>query len=79
MIGASAEWKEHIMSDAGETIDDLTPTADRVEQNRPVVDEPGDPESVTEPAPLSEAREVDIADAMDQREEVPLDEDLEAR
>jgi hypothetical protein len=67
--------KERIMSDAGERIEDLKPTADVVEQERPDVDEPDDPERTAGPVGSSGVTEADAADVADQREEVPLDDE----
>ncbi|WP_067200683.1 hypothetical protein [Microbacterium sp. XT11] len=63
------------MSDARDRIDEDKPTADLLEQDRPDVDEPDDPEYAVSSAPLTDAREADVADVADQREEVPLDDE----
>lgn len=63
------------MSDAGERIDDLKPTADLAEQQRPALDEPDDPERAVSPEPVSALTEADAADVADQREEVPFDDE----
>ncbi|MGB6069960.1 MAG: hypothetical protein WBG53_05385 [Rhodococcus sp. (in: high G+C Gram-positive bacteria)] len=46
-----------------------TPTEDRVEQNHPIADEPDEPSADGLPI------EADARDVLDQRAEVPLDDD----
>ncbi|AJW42687.1 MULTISPECIES: hypothetical protein [Nocardiaceae] len=46
-----------------------TPTEDRVEQSLPIVDESGEPSTSDLPV------EADVRDVLDQRAEVPLDDD----
>ncbi|WP_156399330.1 hypothetical protein [Rhodococcus sp. Leaf278] len=46
-----------------------TPTEDRVEQNLPIMDEPDEPSADDLPT------EADASDVLDQRAEVPLDDD----
>ncbi|MFY2789708.1 hypothetical protein [Rhodococcus sp. KRD162] len=50
-----------------------TPTEDRALQNTPIMDEPEEPTAVDLPI------EADVRDALDQRAEVPLDEDRDER
>ena len=50
-----------------------SPTADRVEQNQPITDEPDDIDAGDLPT------EADTRDVIDQRTEVPLDDEYDER
>jgi len=63
------------VSDAADRIDEEKPTADLLEQERPDVEEPDDPERALATGPGIDVREADPVDAAEQREEVPLDDD----
>lgn len=56
-------------------IDEQKPTADHQEQERPEVDDPDDPETPPVAPPDFGGPDADPADVVEQREEVPLDED----
>ncbi|GAT73544.1 hypothetical protein [Microbacterium hydrocarbonoxydans] len=62
------------MSDA-DPIEEQKPVADLREQERPDLDEPDDPESPVTASTALDGAEADPADVVDQREEVPLDDD----
>ncbi|WP_431806352.1 hypothetical protein [Microbacterium paraoxydans] len=65
------------MSLSDQPIDEAKPEADLQEQERPDLEVPDDPE-VTVPAdPDVHSAEADPADAVEQRLEVPLDDDLD--
>lgn len=63
------------MSDAADPIEEQKPTADLREQERPDLDEPDDPEAPVTASTALDGAEADTADVVDQREEVPLDDD----
>lgn len=63
------------MPDGIDPIDDQKPTADLQEQERPEIDEPNDPEAPPVAAPDFGGSEANPADVVEQRQEVPLDED----